>query len=379
MRLPVFLLALGTFTVGTSEFVITGILPLLAADLDISVGIAGQLVTAYALAFGLGAPAVAALTGRMSRRAALAGLLGAFAVGSVCAAAAPSYAWLLVARVVVAIAAGTYEVVATAAAATLVPPPYRGRAIAIVGGGFAAALVLGVPLGTVLGLDAGWRATFGVLAVAGAVVAIGLLRLLPVALAPSVPSHGAGGARRIGWHLVPALSATGLLFAGQYVVSTYYAPLLEERAAVTAAGVAGLLMLGGAAALAGTAAAGYASDRWGIRRTALAASSGIALALLVFWLLGTTPVGAALAMGLSGASIGAFVPTWQHHLLLAAPASGDLALALNLTALNAGIAGGAVVGGWMYDRGGLELQALVGAALAMGGAPLVSRALHHAG
>ena len=177
------LFALGTFAVGTSELVVVGILPLVAQDLHVSVAVAGQLVTGYAIGFALGAPALAALTSRVARRPLLLALLLAFALGNLLASMVTSYGLLLAARVFVACVAGTFEVVATATAASLVPPAQRGRAIALVVGGFSVALILGVPLGTLVGVETGWRTTFVGLALLTRLVALG-------------PTGGGSSARR---------------------------------------------------------------------------------------------------------------------------------------------------------------------------------------
>lgn len=361
--MPLALLALGTFTVGTSELVIAGILPLIAADLGVSVALAGQLVTGYALGFGLGAPVLAALTARWPRRPLLVGLLLVFAVANLLAALPTPYVPLLAGRILAASAAGTFEVVATTMAAALVPPSQRGRAIALVVGGFSVALVVGVPLGTLLGQAVGWRAPFAALALLGLLVAGACAWLLP--------SLG-GGARPldaapVSWlallrrrAVALGLLAMGLLFTGQYVVGTYYAPALMERAGIDGRGVAAMLLLAGGASVLGNVVGGYGADRWGVGPTATGGTLGLAVALVAFSLAGGSPVGAGLAIGLGGIAIGAFIPAWQYRLVRLAPEASDLALALNLSALNAGIALGAALGGLLVDRGGLPRLGLAG-------------------
>jgi predicted MFS family arabinose efflux permease len=361
------LLALGTFAAGTSELVIAGILPLVADDLGVSIAVAGQLVTAYALGFALGAPVVAAVTGAVARRPLLLALLSLFVAGNALAALAASYGLLLLARVFVAVSAGSFEVAATAVAAALVPPAERGRAIALVVGGFSAALVLGVPLGTLIGQASGWRATFAAVAVLGAVVAAGLARFLPALDPPAAPESSgfARGAlfRRPG--VLPALLVTGLVFTGQYVVATYLAPFLEQRTGLDGTGVAAMLLLAGAASAVGNVVGGHGADRWGIRPTALAGVVISSLSLVVFSVVGTSPAGAAVSIGIGGLALGTFIPAWQYRLVSLVPDGPDLALALNLSVLNLGIALGAALGGVVVDGGGLAGIGLVGGLAAL--------------
>lgn len=370
-------LAFGTFVVGTSELVIAGILPLVAADLAVSVPAAGQLVTVYALSFGVGAPVFAALLGGtpFSVKTRILGLLAVFLGGSAAGALAPSYGWLLGARVVTACAAGTFEVFATSGAAALVAPEKRGRAIALIVSGFSVALIVGVPLGTLIGAALGWRATFWALAAMGALTLTGTWlffprtsttdRLEPSPVASSSSGFGAvlGALRRpgVGW----AFAATGLLFTGQYVVGTYFAPLLTTRAGLDASGVAVALLLLGVGSAAGNVLGGSGADRWGIRRTAVFSLLGLAAAHAALASLGTAPLPAAIGMTLVGLTIGGFLPGWQHHLLVRAPGLAEVALALNLTALNAGVALGAFVGGIAFDAVGLRWLGFLSAAIVL--------------
>jgi DHA1 family putative efflux transporter-like MFS transporter len=356
------LLALGTFAAGTSELILAGILPLIARDLEVSVALAGQLVTAYAVGFGLGAPVLVALTSRVPRRPLLLAFLLVFTVGSAGAALAPSYGALMVCRVIVALAAGAFEVVATATAAALVPPAQRGRAIALVVSGFSVSLVLGVPLGALVGDRLGWRATFVGIAILGTLVLAGCAWLLPpVKEAASQLSQLARLALVGRPAVLLGFTATWLLFTGQYVMGTYFAPFLQQVTGLDGTGVAAMLLVAGGASTAGNVLGGYGSDRWGAGRTATAGCLVLAFALALVPVVAANPVGAAATMALIGGSIGAFVPTWQHRLVSLVPQAADLALALNLTALNAGIAMGAAIGGLLVDGGSLATLGFPGA------------------
>lgn len=363
MRLPLLLLALGTFTVGTSELVIAGILPTVAADLRVSVAAAGQLITAYAAGFGFGAPVLAAATSRLPRKPLLVTLLALFSLGNVAASVAPDYVSLMVLRVVIAGLAGTFEVVATTAAAALVPAEQRGRAIALVIGGFSVSLVIGVPLGTLVGVAFGWRATFVGLALLGTIATAALAWLLP---------QVEGGQTQNLLEALPLLKSPALLLAfatmaavmgGQYVVSTYLAPFLESQAGMDGFGVAAVLFLAGASSTAGNAVGGVAADRFGTGKTGLVSAVALALGLVLYSALGRSALGATVAVAFATFAIGCFIPAWQLRLVTLAPGAADLALALNLSALNAGIALGAALGGLLVDTGHLANLGYVGGAI----------------
>jgi MFS family permease len=178
-KAPLLWLALGTFAVGTESFMIAGLLPGMAADLAVTLPQAGQLVTAFALAYALSSPVLTALTGRIERRSLLIGAMLAFAAANVLAWTAPGYLQLMAARILLAFAAGLYVPGANALASTVAAPERRGSAIAIVNGGLSLAIALGVPLGALVGDGMGWRTTFGGVAILAALAALGLAYGLP--------------------------------------------------------------------------------------------------------------------------------------------------------------------------------------------------------
>jgi MFS transporter, DHA1 family, putative efflux transporter len=362
------MLAVATFVVGTSELVIAGVLPVVAGDLRINVATAGYLVTAYAMSFAVATPLVAAGVGGVSRRAMLVGCLAVFVVGTALSAVAPTFEWLLVSRVVTAAAAGVFEVVATAAAATLVQTSQRGRAIALVVAGFSVALLIGVPIGTLIGNAWGWRATFGVLLAPALLVAFGIAVWLPAV--PRLQPAALSILRAPG--LIPALAATGLVFCGTYIATTFIAVLLEDISGLTPDGVAGVLLLLGLGSIVGNAFGGYAIDHWGSERSSLAGGLGAALALGLLSFGAPLAVVALAACTIMGTSLGVFVPAQQARLVHIGGAAPELSLALNLATLNAGISLGAAVGSALVDRGGLAVLGYVGAVVGMLAVALVA-------
>jgi DHA1 family inner membrane transport protein len=359
------LLAVGTFTVGTSQLVIAGILPLLATEFDVSVAMAGWLVTGYALAFAIVTPLVAVRTGLLPRRPVLLACLVAFVVGNLIAVVAPSFGVLLLARAGVAVVAGVFEVVAVATAASLVPERHRGRAIAVVVAGFSVAMVVGVPVGTLIGLVLGWRATFGVVAALGIGAALGLWMVLPGAVTTNLGGGGPGRARDLVRQpaVRTALLTTGLVFTGAYTACTYIAPFVEDVTGLSGQSVAGVLLLIGVTSSVGNVVGGLGTDRVGPSRMLLASFVTLAASLAALSLFGGLAPGVLVAVGMWGLAMGVFMPTQQSRLVALAPAGVDVGLALNLSALSVGVALGAAVGGAMIEDGGLASLGYVGAAI----------------
>ena len=182
------MLALGTFALGIDSFVLAGILPAIAHELDVSVAVAGQLLTVFALFYALGSPTLAALTGAIPRKRLLITSLTVFTCANIVAALAPTYAVLVVARAIAACSAALYTPTAAAAASAMAPLEKRGRALALVTAGLTASLVLGVPLGAWIGGSLSWRATFWVVVALAALATVGIRTLLPeVGSPPNVP------------------------------------------------------------------------------------------------------------------------------------------------------------------------------------------------
>ncbi|HEY3059203.1 MAG TPA: MFS transporter [Chloroflexota bacterium] len=356
------LLGIGTFIVGTSELVISGILPVIADDVHVSIASAGNLVTAYALSFAIATPLVALTIGQQARKPLLMACMAIFAAANVLATIAPGFVALMGARILAAAAAGVFEVVATAAAASLVPEHQRGRAIALIVSGFSVALLVGVPLGTLVGLTWGWRTVFMALFVAGALATLGTTLLIPP-IARDPKRHEQESPRQLLKRraVLGSLSSTALAFLGVYITATYLAPFLEDITGLPAEAVAGVLLLLGLGSVLGNAIGGHASDSWGTAPTLLASGVVMTLGLGGVSLLGAVPWATIAAFALFGTATGVFVPTQQARIVALAPAAPEFALAVNLAALNVGISLGAAIGSVIVDRGGLALVGYGGA------------------
>jgi predicted MFS family arabinose efflux permease len=362
-------LGAGTFAVGTGLLAIQGVLPAIAADLGVSTVEAGQLVTAFAIVYALGAPLLAVAAVRVPPRPLLIGALLIFALANVGGALAPTLPVLLATRVLAALASALFTPNATATGASLVPDDRRGRAIALVYGGLSVATVLGVPAGTLLGGVAGWRATFWFVALLAVLSAAWLAAAMPNAPRPAPAGVDLllAVARRPG--VARTVAVTTVLMTGQFVAFTFIAPLVERAAGAPGpATVAGALFLFGVAAVGGNAVGGIATDRVGAHTTVAVSLAGFALALagLAAAIQGGGAEWAifagAIALAVWGVAGYAFVPAQQRRLLRAAPDAGGVVLSLNASALNAGIALGGALGGAVLGGAGLAALPLVGAA-----------------
>lgn len=356
MPLPIFALALATFAVGTTEFVIMGILPDIARDLSVSIPSAGLLVSGYAFGVAAGAPLLAVLTSSMPRKRALLLLMALFIVGNLMCALAPGYAALMLARVVTSFAHGAFFGIGSVVAASLVPPDRRASAIALMFTGLTLANVLGVPLGTFIGRALGWRATFWGVTGAGAVTVAALVALVPPCGNGGTPDLrsevGILGRPQV-WL---ALAMTVLGFGGVFVVFTYIAPILEQASGFAPSSVTWLLVLFGAGLTIGNMVGGRLADR-GELRALLMTFVALILVMAAFTHSMHSRMGAALTLFALGIAAFGTVPALQMRVLRQAGHAPNLAATLNIGAFNVGNGLGAWLGGAALARGA-QLDAL---------------------
>ena len=364
MSARTYLLAAGAFAVGTSAYVVSGVLPAVSGELGVSLSAAGQLATAFALAYAVGAPLLATVTARWDRRTVLLAALVVAAVGNGLSALATTYPVLIVGRIIAALGAAAYTPAATLVATALLPPAQRARAVALVFGGLTLALAIGVPAGDLLGSSIGYAGVFAAVAVVSALVAAAVPLCLPrIAPPPAVPLRerfAVAADRRV--LTVLAMTVIGVLSA--MVVFIYVTPLLNATAGIHGATIALLLLLYGLGAMVGNTWGGRAADRFGTVPTLFAVLAGIGVTVAVLSLTATTVVGAAVVLTLWGVFCWAFNPPVQSLLLDLAPAGG-LVLSLNASAIYLGTALAGVVGGTVIGMGGMLMLPLVAAALAL--------------
>ena len=346
----VFWLALATFAIGTEAFVIAGLLPAISADLQISVAATGQLVTAYALAYALGSPILTVAFNNFDRRDVLTLALSGFIAANLLAVASTSFPLLLASRVLMAMGAALCTPTAIGVAVALASPERRGRAVALVTSGLTVATVIGVPLGTMVGNQFGWRATFVMVAALGAVALAGVLYGVPRGLPNSPATFGErlAVARHPG--VLYALATTVLWAIGGFTVFTYLTIPLQGLG-FNAADISLALLIFGSAAAIGNLLGGMLADRFGPLPMAAVglAAMATALVLLSLVLKSTTPDHAryvVLLLVFGWAIAGwAFYPAQIASIIRIDPRSSVIALSLNASALYLGFALGAAAGG----------------------------------
>ncbi|NMZ01868.1 MFS transporter [Pseudomonas proteolytica] len=342
---------LATFSVVTTEMLPVGLLTPIAETLDTSTGTAGLMISLPALLAALFAPLVVIASGGIDRRKILCGLLGLLVVANIASALAPSMAWMLAARVLVGFCMGGIWAIAGGLACRLVPDHSVGLATSIIFGGVAAASVLGVPLGALIGDFAGWRWAFG-----GMALFCGLVLALHLAVIPALPVAGSVTLRQFGEQLANRKLQVGLLLtlalvAGHFMVFTFVRPLLVSVSGFDTQWVGALLFAYGFAGIVGNFLAGViAAQR--TAQTLMAISSGLLLTPALFLIVGDSNLGGIvlLVWGLAYGGVSVGLMTWM---MKAAPRAMEIATALYVGVFNVAIALGAWAGGLVLDEAGL--------------------------
>ncbi|WP_037680200.1 MFS transporter [Streptomyces griseus] len=349
-KLPfvVWVLAAGTFLMGTTEFVVAGLLPELSSDLGVGVSQAGLLITAFAVGMIIGSPTMAMATLRLPQRRTLILALCVFSLGHVVAALSTSFTVVLVARVITALATGAFWSVGFVVVTTAAGPEKATRASGVMIGGLTLANVVGVPIGSFAGQFVGWRGPFWALAALSALAAVFLGRFIPAREQRATVSLRAElGALRQG-RLRLALGAAMLIMGGVLATYSYITPLLTDRAGIPEGAVPLVLIAFGVGALGGTTTGGRLGDRRPMATT-ITAAAATALVLLLLIPLSTNPVTATVLvflMGLTGFTVNPVVTA------LAVRFAGDaptLASAMSTSAFNVGVATGSWTAGTALD------------------------------
>ncbi|OIJ67169.1 MFS transporter [Streptomyces mangrovisoli] len=366
MPLALLALAVGAFGIGTTEFVMMGLLPDVADDLHVSIPAAGHLVSAYALGVVVGAPLLAAVTARLSRRTVLMALMALFVAGNTLSAFAPGYDSLLAARFLSGLPHGAFFGVGAVVATTLSAPERKARSVSLMFLGLTVANVAGVPVATLMGQQLGWRATFLAVGAIGLAAIASLALLIPHDHAPA-PANGLRG-ELAALRSLPVWLALGTTVAGfgaLFAAYSYITPMLTGSAGYSAADVTLLLALFGVGATAGNLLGGRLADH-SLRRTLFGGLVSLAAVLALFPLLMRGQLTAAVAVVLLG--VAAFVTGSPLQLVVMEKASAapSLASSANQAAFNLANAGGAWIGGLALAAGfGVTSPALAGTGLAV--------------
>ncbi|WP_038361527.1 MFS transporter [Bosea sp. 117] len=366
MQLPLIALAMASFGIGTTEFVIMGLLPEVAADLNVSIPAAGLLVTGYALGVVIGAPIVAIITNSLPRKATLIGLASVFVLGNFLCAVAPDYWTLMGARVVTAFCHGAFFGIGAVVAANLVPPNQRASAIALMFAGLTLANVLGVPLGTALGQAMGWRATFWAVVLIGIAAVAGIALWVPKA----IPHEGGNIVSEFAVLKRPqvllAMGMSVLASASLFTVFTYIAPLLRDVTGLTPHSVTYVLLLFGVGITVGNFLGGRLAD-WRLMPSLMAIFTGLAAILVSLVFASPFATMMVTLVFVWGILVFAVVAPIQMRVVDSAVGAPNLASTLNQGAFNLGNASGAWIGGAVLTLGiGYAELPWVSAALAVG-------------
>jgi len=360
-------LAIGSFAIGTTEFVAMGLLPDIASSLNITEPIAGHVISAYALGVVVGAPVIASLTAHLPRKALLLGLIALFTLGNLASVLAPSYETLMAARFVSGIPHGAFFGIAALVAAHLMGPKNRAKAVAHVMSGLTVATVLGVPLASFLGQHFGWRSAFGLVVVIGLGTLVAIWHWLPDLKSMHVTSAltELSALRRPQVWLALVLGMVG--FGGMFAVYTYVATTLTDVSGLSRGLVPLGLMMFGIGMVVGNLVGGKLADI-SVVKALYASLISLCAMLALFVVLVHNPWTALLGLFLIGASGSAIGPALQTRLMDVAHGAQTLAAALNHSALNIANAAGAWIGGLVIAAGyGYTAPAGAGALLAVAG------------
>ncbi|HWW03737.1 MFS transporter [Collimonas sp.] len=379
MPLALWALTLSAFAIGTTEFVIVGLIPTIAASLGVSVPSAGLLVSLYALGVAVGAPVLTALTGRVPRKQLLLGLMALFTIGNLVAWMAPGYEALMAARVLTGLAHGVFFSIGSTIATGLVPKEKAASAIALMFTGLTVALVTGVPLGTFIGQTFGWQSTFLAVSVLGVIAFIGGWILVPDNIASSKPASlltQAAVLKQPRLLLVYAITALG--YGGSFIAFTYLAPILQEISGFSAAAVSLVMLVYGVSVAFGNIWGGKLADQKGPIRALQIVFALLAVVLFVLTFTASNPWLAVLTVLAWGAFAFGNVPGLQVYVVQQAerhaPRAVDVASGLNIAAFNVGIALGAWGGGLIVSHLGLMATPWIGAIVVLAALGLTSLA-----
>ena len=371
--MPIALLALtlSAFAIGTTEFVIVGLLPTIAADLGVNLPSAGLLVSLYALGVAVGAPVLTALTGKIPRKTLLLSLMVLFTLGNLLAWKSPGYETLVVARILTGLAHGVFFSIGSTIATSLVPKDKAASAIAIMFTGLTVALVTGVPLGTLIGQHFGWRETFLAVSALGLLAFIGSLLYVPSTIAHSKPASLLQQVQVLGQPrllLVYAMTAVG--YGGSFIAFTYLAPILQQVSGFSAGAVGVVMLVYGVSVAFGNIWGGKLADKHGPVRALKLIFLLLAFVLLLLTFTAPHPVLVVITVLLWGAVAFGNVAGLQVYVVQQAehftPRAVDVASGLNIAAFNLGIAGGAWGGGLIVEHLGLVHTGWIGALVVLG-------------
>ncbi|PMM53250.1 MFS transporter [Vibrio lentus] len=370
MPLALLALTLSAFAIGTTEFVIVGLIPTMASDLNVSLPSAGLLVSLYALGVAIGAPVLTALTGKWNRKAVLLTVMALFVIGNLLAWQAPGYNTLIAARILTGLAHGVFFSIGSTIATGLVSKDKAASAIAIMFTGLTVALVTGVPLGTYIGQTFGWQATFLIVALLGLIALIGSAILVPSNLKqPPAAKISAQLKVLTQPRLLLVYAITALGYGGTFTAFTFLAPILENVSGFDSSSISLIMLVYGMSVAVGNIWGGKMADKMGPIKALTVIFSGLAAVLVVFNFTAVNSYAAVVTILVWGAFAFGNVPGLQVYVVKLAekytPDAVDVASGLSIAAFNVGIALGSWGGGLIVAKSGLMNTPWVGAVIVL--------------
>ncbi|MEZ9180366.1 MFS transporter [Vibrio cyclitrophicus] len=370
MPLALLALTLSAFAIGTTEFVIVGLIPTMASDLNVSLPSAGLLVSLYALGVAIGAPVLTALTGKWNRKLVLLGVMALFVVGNLLAWQAPGYNTLIAARILTGLAHGVFFSIGSTIATGLVSKDKAASAIAIMFTGLTVALVTGVPLGTYIGQTFGWQATFLIVAILGLVALIGSAFLVPNNLKQPPTAKISTQLKVLTQpRLLLVYAITALGYGGTFTAFTFLAPILENVSGFDSSSISLIMLVYGVSVAVGNIWGGKMADKMGPIKALTVIFSGLASVLVIFNFTAVNPYASVATILVWGAFAFGNVPGLQVYVVKLAekytPDAVDVASGLNIAAFNVGIALGSWGGGLIVAKSGLMNTPWIGAMIVL--------------
>ncbi|MDU0154951.1 MFS transporter [Bacillus cabrialesii] len=357
----IYILAIVSFLVGTSEYIISGILDHIAHTLGITLAAAGQLITIFSLVYALFTPVLMALTASMDRRKLMMYALGLFVFGNVLAFVLPGYGWFIAARIIMAMGAGVVVVTALTIAAKIASEGKQGSAIATVVMGFTASLIIGVPLGRMIAVALGWKAVFGAIALLGLIAMAVIFFTLPHTEGdkpvPLLQQLALFKKRKVAM----GLSITFFWLGGYSVAYTYLSPYLLNISGINGKLLSGVLLIFGIASLVGSKFGGYSTDKWGVPFTLVGGMTLHIVTLILLSFVTHSYIGVLVILILWSFAAWSTGPTQQFHLATIEPEMSGVLLSMNQSMMQLAMAVGAGIGGVFVENVSLASITWIGA------------------
>lgn len=361
MNMRVYILAAAAFIIGTVELIIGGILNLISDGLHVSIGAAGQLISIFSLFFAVSAPILLTITAKVERKTLYLWTMFVFFIGNALAAVSIGYMMLLITRILTAASGSLLIVLSITIASNVVKPEYKGRAIGTIFMGISGSLVLGVPLGIVIGNEFGWRAPFILISILTIVAMISVYALLePIQPKPVVPLQKQIQALKHS-KIMSAQLITFFMLTGHLTLYAYLTPFLQEVLGMNSTMITGVYFIFGIAAVTGGGAGGWLSDKWGTHRSILTIISLFSVSMIMLPIATKLPTYAFLVIVVMWSALSwAISPAQQNYLIQTAPETSEIQLSLNTSAIHFGIALGSFIGGVVIEKSSVFYNAWVG-------------------